>query len=488
MVQTIEKHQKSPLSYTRIFYLVIGIISVRVACEWLLLDFPTQLNIFQNEVRFYLENVYYFLIVFLVSAVLVSKIARISLAGVMNFGVKVYPVIILPPLVDGLLLGRVKGYCYATTSNFLGNLLSLSFLKGDATLGISIEILIALIVIFIYVYLKTKRIWKGIAVFLLIDLLLVIISTPDLFFGKGNSNYHYDYFLPVYYFLPFLLFLALTLVIYNKGKLTAILKNFRPVRALVFCSGVLLGGLMHYVTTGYLYWLNLLLGIFAILLVWKVSVIINDIYDISIDSLTNKTRPLICGVLTVNEYRLTAHILSFLAISCAAVINSKVFLLTVSALVLAFIYSAPPFRLRKNLKGNFVIGISLAISFLIGIYSASGELIILTHRALFLLAFIIILGTVISLAKDIKDIEGDKKAKIKNLFTLYGKKRGKTILIVLIFLTLNIPALALGILTIFLLSLTACYLYYRFESIKGVYIISIAIIFISFIHVIFLLK
>jgi len=325
-------------------------------------------------------------------------------------------------------------------------------------------------------------------VFLLIDLLLVIISTPDLFFGKGNSDYCYDYFLPIYYFLPFLLFLALTLMIYNKKKLTAILKNLRSVRALAFCSGVLLGGLMHYVITGYLYWLNLFLGIFTILLVWKVSVIINDIYDIPIDSLTNKARPLICGALMVNEYRLTAHILSFLAISCAAVINSNILVLTVLALLLAFVYSVPPFRFRKNLKGNFVIGISLAISFLIGIYSAGGELIILTHLVLFFLVFIIILGTIISLAKDIKDIEGDKKAKIKNVFTLYGKKRGKAILIVLIFLTLNIPVLALGILTVFLLSLTACYLYYRFESIKAVYIISIVIVLIAFIHTIFLFK
>jgi len=479
VVQTIGKHQKSPLSYTRIFYLVIGIISVRVICEWLLLDFPIQLNIFQDYARFYLENIYYFLIVFLVGSVLISEITKISLVKVMDFGVKLYPLIVLPPLIDSILFGRVEGYYYGTIDNFLGNILSLTFLTDDASPGIFILILVGLLSVFLYVYRKTKKFWKGVLVFLLMDLLLMIISTPDLFFGGGKGDYCQNYFLPAYYFLPFLIFLSAALAIYNKNKLLLILKNIRPVRLLVFILSVVLGGVFGYSSNNYLNIPNFIWGIFAIFFMWEVSVIINDIHDIEIDKVMNKTRPLITGGISINEYKLLAYLLSFLSLSFAVVISVRALLLIILFLFLAVSYSSPPLRLRKNFLGNFVIGVSLTISFLMGVYSSGMSAIILTNNIVCLAFLIGIFGTIITVAKDIKDIEGDKKAKVKNLFTLYGKKRGKAIVIALIFLTLNIPALVLGIWTIFLLSLIACYFYYRFESIKAVYTVSVIIVFIT---------
>jgi len=412
------------------------------------------MDVFQDYVRFYLENVYYFYIVFLIASVLIAKIVTNPLLSVMNFGVRFFPIILIPPVIDGIILGRREGYYYATVENFFGNLFSLSFLKGDATFGISIEILIGLIGVAVYTYFKTKHFAKAIITFLLLDFFLVLISTPDLFFGKFRGDYTYDHFLPLYYFLPFLFFILGSLFIYQKNKFLAILKNARMVRSLSFACAVLLGGMSRSFHTQELDWLNLMLGVCVTFFVWQVSVIVNDIYDLPIDRVSNQSRPLVQGILTVDEYQFLAKILSFFALSCAVVINVQVFIITIVALIFAHIYSQPPIRLRKDLFGNVLIGLSLFLSYLIGIYAAS-KMNTLTADLGILALIIFIFGTVISMAKDIKDIEADKKQNIKNIFTMYGKEKGKWVTLVFIFIILNIPTVIFLNLFIFLLSILA---------------------------------
>lgn len=478
MNDLFEKYCGRQFSYQQIFFLVILITTLRILVEWCLFEFPIQLNIFQDYVRFYLENVYYFLIVFLAGAVAISLIGRIALKEVMNFGARLYPVIILPPLIDGLLLGRKEGYYYATMPNMAANFFTLSFIDGDATLGISIEILIGLIGIFSYVCWKTKKAWKGIICALVINAFLVVISTPDLIFGEGRGDYYSDYFLPCYYFLPFLLYLSLALHIYSRDKFYAILGNIRIARSLIFIFAVFLGGTF----TNYLglpkYFLKLSCGALAIFFVWQVSIIVNDIFDVSIDSVTNRSRPLVTGIITVQGYWLVTSIFSFLALSFAVVVSLKVFILIVAALIMAHLYSSPPMRLRKNLFGNILIGIALFLSFWVGIF-ASGYYPVAFQRAWFLSGLIFIFGAALSMTKDIKDIEGDAANNIENLFTIYGKKHGKRIATGLAFIVFNIPTVVCSSGIIFLLSLLAAGLYYKFESIKSVYIIGAVIFFMA---------
>jgi len=415
------KHDKI-LSYTQIFFLVVGITMTRVIVEWRVFIFPIQLDIFQDYVRFSLENTYYFLIVFLIGTFFLSKITNKCLRVIMNFGVRFYPIIILPPLIDRFVFGRIDGYGYATISNVFNNFLTLSFLKGDATLGISIEILIGLAGLFIYVYHHTKSILKSAVYCAFFDLLLVLISTPDLFFGERRGNYYYDYFLPSYYFFPFLIFLVIIPGLLNIDKLRAILGNIRPVRASVFVGAVILGVLVQYRTLGYFYEWKLVLAALAMFFVWGVSVIINDIADISIDHLTNKSRPLVKGALSVKEYKLTAVLFSFFALSYAAVVNEKVLLITIAALIFSWIYSLEPFRFRKNFLGNIIIGLSVLVSFWAGIFTLESSNFI-DGRSLFLSGLIFLFGVIMSLAKDIKDVEGDKQANIWNLYVVLGKKK-----------------------------------------------------------------
>jgi len=214
--------------------------------------------------------------------------------------------------------------------------------------------------------------------------------------------------------------------------------------------------------------LNLSLASIAIFLVWQVSIIINDIYDVSIDKWTNKNRPLVTGVIKVSEYKQTAIIFSFLSLSFAIVVNFKIFILVLIALFFAIIYSRPPVRLRKNLAGNILIGASLLLSFFIGVYS-SGKTQLMTAQVILLSFLIFLFGVIATLAKDIKDIQGDRKDDIKNLFTIYSKRKGKIFVTLLIFITFTIPAIVFKLISIFILSLLVCFFYYNYENVKVVY-------------------
>jgi len=469
MKKFLNKYLSLSFSYHQIFFLVIVIASLRVIADWNLLRYPILMDVFQDYARFWLENVYYFLVAFLVLTVVCAKIIKAPLKEVMNVGIKFYPIIIFPPIFDSLLLGRTQGYTYGTILNLPFNVLTLAFATKETSLGISVEILIGMIGMFLYVYLKTKNVWKGIVFALFADVFFMVISTPDLFVGEWMGDYYYDYFLVNYYFFPLLILLILTLLVYDKKKLGSIFKNVRIVRSTIFVLTVFLGGIIRLLMKQEVYPLQLIYGSIAMFFAWQVAVIINDIYDIDIDRYANKSRPLVKGTISVGGYRIVASILSFLALSFAVIINIKIFFLIVLILIFAHIYSVPPVRARKNILGNVIIGISVLIAFLIGIYS-SGRTNILTARVLFLAGIIFLFATALTLAKDIKDIEGDEKNGIKNLFTIYGKRKGKKITTILIFFILNVPAIVYLDLNILLFSLIAAGLFYKFDSIKSVYI------------------
>ena len=117
------------------FFVVCAVVCLRVALEFALLSYPIDIQPDQHYLRAYLENIYYFLNLALLLAWLLSAVTRLPLLRTARFVAVFYPVILLPPVIDAL-MGRREGYFYATPSNFLWNLLTLSFVRGDASTGI----------------------------------------------------------------------------------------------------------------------------------------------------------------------------------------------------------------------------------------------------------------------------------------------------------------------------------------------------------------
>jgi 4-hydroxybenzoate polyprenyltransferase len=466
-------------SFHAVFWSVVGITSVRVFIEWAFFVFPVQLNGFQDYVRFYLENIYYFLILFLVVSVFVAEITRQPLKPVMRFGVKLYPIIWLPPLIDRLFLGRTEGYYYARAEHFFSNLFTFSLGTPDASWGLSLEVILGVVALFLYVFWKTRHLFKALITGVFLEVFLMVFTTPDLFWGRAGADYVFDVFLPVNYFLPFMVLLAATLYYYNQPKLLAICRNLRPMRSLIFVTAVGLGALATYQFGGRMYWFNVVLSGCAVFFVWQLAIVLNDIYDMEIDQVANRQRPLVTEAVTVREYFFLASLLTFFALSFAVVVSRGVFLLMVVCVGLAFLYSVPPARLRNHIGGNLLIALAIWLSFLMGAWAAGGPGFNFVY--LFPVGFLMFLfSTVLTLAKDIKDIDGDRRAGVRNLFTMYGKADAKKIITALIFFVLNIPLLVYFHLSIFVISLIAALVYYRWESIIGVYVSGVTIIVILF--------
>ncbi|MFC1510170.1 UbiA family prenyltransferase [Candidatus Omnitrophota bacterium] len=470
------------LSYRAIFYWLLGLIGVRIFFDWTLLEYPAVVDGLQNIIRFSLENTYYFLILFLLCSALIALFTKEPLRRVMNFWVRLYPLIIIPPFIDRFMFGHVEGYFYARSYHFALNFFTF-FIAGDATPGLSLEILIGLAFVFGVVYRKTRSFLKALFCIVLINFILAVMSTPDLFFGEARGDYVFDYFLPLYYFIPFFILFCLAIYTCAKEKIFSAFNNIRWVRSFVFVLSVCLGCIARYVFTGELSVLYCVFGGIVAFLVWQVSVMVNDISDIEIDRQTNKTRPLVSGVITVEEYAFSAEILVFIALSFAAIANEKVFLLACLQCVLAYVYSLKPFRLRKHFGGNVLIGVSVAVAFWMGLFMW-GPQFSLNGQMWFLSFLLFCFGTLISLVKDIKDFEGDRAQGITNIFTLCGKQKGKRITTGLIFLTLSMPAVAFANLFFVLLGGIASFLYYKFESIQAVYLFGIIATYYSLLNII----
>jgi len=466
---------KKKLSLGKILVLVFIIISIRIVTDYALLDYPIELNIFQEYTRFFLENLYYFSVVFLLLTFFISKLIRKGFLEVANFSIRIFPIIIIPSIIDHFVFKRTLGYEYATLKNFIYNFFTISWIRGDASTGISIEISLALILIGSYVYYWRKSILRAAVSIILSALFIVIISTPEIFFGL-RADYYYLEFLPFFYYFPLMIITSVILYNLNPEKLKAILSNIRPMRSLIYVLFVILGSLAALRLGANIEILRTFLASISLFFIWQFSVVINDIYDFEIDKISNKNRPLTSKKLSVNEYRIVAYVFFLFAVSFSIILNFTIFASAIFGLILAFIYSAPPIRLRKYLFGNLAIGLSLVISFAMGIFS-TGDIDLIFNDKIFLFSIIIfILGSIITLIKDIKDLKGDKKHGIKNIFSLFGKQKGKIIVTTLLFFALNLPGLILKDILIlpvtFIFSLFTCYIYYKKEKIKLIYIMS----------------
>jgi len=200
-----------------LFLLVITDISTRIFIEiftveknspYGILDLSKPLlgkenfQIFQYYSLFYVENICYFLILFFLLISLVSFFVKNkSIEEIIKTSIVFYPLIVIPPLIDYFIFHRHYGYDYGNSHNFLIGFFTLTW-KGYNGKGISTLVTIGVLTTSLYVYFNTKSFIKAFLTFWLTDLIIVGISMPNLFFGKGNDNFLNPMFLSYYYFIP----------------------------------------------------------------------------------------------------------------------------------------------------------------------------------------------------------------------------------------------------------------------------------------------
>ncbi|MCL6273888.1 geranylgeranylglycerol-phosphate geranylgeranyltransferase [Muricauda sp. 2012CJ35-5] len=182
--------------------------------------------------------------------------------------------------------------------------------------------------------------------------------------------------------------------------------------------------------------LNLFLIVTASALVIASGYIINNFYDAEKD-LINKPRKSMLDRLVSQRFKLTTYfILNFLAVLAASYISFRAVLFFSSYIFGIWFYSH---KLKRIPFVGNLISASLAIApfFVVFVYYGNFEQVIFVH-ALFL--FLLILAR--EMIKDLENMAGDMAQNYKTIPILYGQRFSKTIIALLIAMTL-IPSLLL---------------------------------------------
>lgn len=206
-----------------------------------------------------------------------------------------------------------------------------------------------------------------------------------------------------------------------------------------------------------------ILKILIIFFLWQYTVIVNRIYD---EKITGKKDFFVALLLLAGSL-----ILSF--------ISGIVFLILSALYIIAgTAYSVPPFRMRNYTFSTLFIGIGSVLAFLIGYYANFSTPF--TYQILIYCIMIFIATSLGSAIKDLKDYEKDKEDGIRNIFTVFGPKRGKRISYILLLITFLVPSLLFSlpadVLVFMVLGLISVWIFMKFEDFRPVMLLAFLVL------------
>jgi 4-hydroxybenzoate polyprenyltransferase len=378
---------------------------------------------------------------------IISLIGKIDLIKTTLIVASGFIVIILPPLFDRLILLRNFPYEYVLPQNFLFDFFTFFLLTPKAGLGIMVEIAAILMLASFYVLIRSRSIFRAILTGISLYLLVGISATPRLYLPIPEmtdsflwQNRHILYF--SFYFGLFIILGVFFLHRINKAIPKALfieLSSFRTLHfVLVLTIGIYFSGNPSFFEfPGFIY--NSI-SIILMVLLWLSTVLINNVYDLPIDRISNPRRPLVMGIVTPATYLDLSSVFVIVALLSSLVLGVIPFILSLLFVLSSLAYSMPPLRLRKTLFSSLFIGWGSLLAFYIGYFKGKGASdISVSGDALFLSLLIFAAFSIGPLTKDLKDYEGDLLHGVKTFFTLFGLQKGRRIVALFLCLSLLIP-------------------------------------------------
>ncbi len=261
--------------------------------------------------------------------------------------------------------------------------------------------------------------------------------------------------LDLIYFLLLTLLLSIFFFSSHKKQFLALIRNYRYSQIIylsgLFFIGIGLGALAYpqNFNLNLFSVLALLVALVSIWLAWKTSVIINDIYDLSIDKISNSHRPLPQNIFSRQEYISLGIVFFLLSLIGAFTLNLTFVALILTFQFLAWFYSAPPLRLKKiPLIATLVSAwASITILFLGFILLSSNQTL---QNLSWRIPLLLILTYTLSLPiKDFKDIQGDKKYAIWTIPVIFGERKARLIIAINLFISFMLSVFFLNELRLF---------------------------------------
>lgn len=208
------------------------------------------------------------------------------------------------------------------------------------------------------------------------------------------------------------------------------LKLVRPSTSFLGAMGVIVGALLAGISSVE----TIAIGAAVGFLVAAGGNAINDYFDVKTDKIVKKHRPIPSGQVTRNSVLIFSVLLFIIAIGLSTMLHYYAIILAFVNVLVAIVYS---WKLKaRPLIGNLFDSWLAASTFVFG-----GFLIGYFDMTILALALMAFSGnTAREIAKDIEDIKGDKKAKMKTLPIVIGTHFSKFValsfLLIAIFLSL----------------------------------------------------
>ncbi|MFC1644828.1 UbiA family prenyltransferase [Patescibacteria group bacterium] len=444
-----------------------SIIIVRIFTEMYLGKFSNQMSLFYEFSHTFLFFIFsYVIFLFIFKKFIQHDIKKAS--NVLLFG---YIIIIFPPIIDHIISNGKGFWSFYKFDGLIGLFQRFLTFFGDnptvgITYGVRIEVFLSILMFLVYAYIKTKSMKKSALMGLLIYCVFFILGTfPSWItiltqgFQKGFLSIHEIHVaqmflsslkvfsgetgslidalnikMSIIYALLFPTTLLLLSWGYFKNKLKPFLKNIR-LPQIIFHLGLFFIGIGLATLFTDCEWeidffniATILLASQSIILAWVTSIIINDIFDQEIDSISNTDRPLITKIFSESQYKVIGSLTFIFSIFFAFIISPAIAILLLSYQAIALIYSVPPLQLKRiPLVATFLSALASLMILIIGfILVAPDQTIKLLSTNI---QWLLLITLTISLPiKDLKDITGDKKEKILTLPVIFGEYYGKTII------------------------------------------------------------
>jgi chlorophyll synthase len=164
---------------------------------------------------------------------------------------------------------------------------------------------------------------------------------------------------------------------------------------------------------------------------------LNDFYDRDIDAINEPYRPIPSGAISVPQVVTQILVLLFAGLSLAYVLDRwaghdfpTITCIALGGTFLAYIYSAPPLKLKKNgWLGNYALGASyIALPWWTG-HALFGEL---NATIMILTLFYSLAGLGIAVVNDFKSVEGDRQLGLQSLPVMFGVSTAAWICVLMI--------------------------------------------------------
>lgn len=370
----------------------------------------------------------------------IQKLIRVVLGG--------FIFILLGPLLD-LLLSWGGGYNISyflpeVHTNIIQKFLTFfgGFEVSGVTPGIRIEIALILIALFTYVKLKTgsflKSVFSVVAIYSLLFLYACLPLIIHLLVTGMGYNYSYSDTLMTYtYLLLLFILLILFYLIHNREILKGMVKDLRPFRILHYQMMFFLGILIYplKISEIFIYPKNLLalmVMLAAILFACLTVIIMNNISDTHTDSANRRRNLLLAKTMSLAEYQRFGILALILMALYSLAMDFIVFFLLLCTVGNYFLYSMPPFRLKRIFFfSKLIISLNSVILVMTGFIFAGGDVFEFPYKIAFY--FTLLLTFPIQFI-DIKDYEGDKAEGIKTGPVVLGLKASKILIGLFFFL------------------------------------------------------